>query len=205
MMRSGLFLIPVLFIGAPAYRLAQSDEMIRPFSCEAFGADVSAVELTQRFGASNVASAEIHIGEGESATGTVVFPTRPLDRVEILWKNKKDSRRPDSVRVSGDRTHWRTAQGITLSTRLNTVRSINGRVFDVMNFDRDYAGTVLSWNGGFLARTEPSCTFAVAFTFKQSPRSQAAARKLKGGSYSSDLAAMRELNPRIYSMHLAYR
>jgi hypothetical protein len=73
----------------------------------------------------------------------------------------------------------------------------------VLSFDRDYAGTVRSWNGGFLERS--SCTFAVAFTFKPSPRSQAAARKLKGGSYSSDLAAMRELNPRIYSMHLAYR
>jgi hypothetical protein len=198
-------LIPVLFVGAGAHRLVRSDEVIRPFSCEAFGANVSADELTQRFGGNNVATAAIRIEEGESAMGTVVFPTRPLDRVEIVWKNRKDSRRPDSVRVTGDRTHWRTPQGITLGTRLNTVRSINGRVFKILNFDRDYAGTVLSWNGGVLSRTEPGCTFVAAFTFDQSPRSQAAARKLKGGSYSSDLAAMRELNPRIYSMHLAYR
>src|SRR6059036_2939615 len=52
-----------------------------------FGKDASAASLSERFGAANVRSAEIYLGEGFYESGTVLFANSVEDRVEILWKD----------------------------------------------------------------------------------------------------------------------
>jgi hypothetical protein len=113
-----------------------SDNPALVLSCALFPADLNAQRLSRRFGAVNVVSREINLGEGDTAPGTVLFPDDRLRRVEIAWEDQRGQRQPQVIRVSGDETLWRTPQGITLRTTLEQVRRLNGKPVRILSFDR---------------------------------------------------------------------
>ena len=136
---------------------AQQPPKLRPFSCEAtFRPDTSAADLERSFGIQNVKSAEVYIGEGFAEAGTVVFPDQPEDRIEIVWRDTDQKRSPAWIRIRGTRSNWRTPQGLSLGSDLRTLERVNRRPFRILSFDVDYAGSVLSWSGGFLERKSPA-------------------------------------------------
>src|SRR4051812_22426210 len=122
-------------------------------TCDASG-DINSVTseamLQKRFG-ERVERAQVEVGEGETQPGTVLKAAnggRP--ELYFTWKDAAHTHLA-SIRTSGP-SKWRLAGGIKIGTSLQTLQKLNGKPFTLAGFEWDYAGTVLSWNGGKLAR-----------------------------------------------------
>ena len=173
-----------------------------------FGKDASAASLSERFGAANVRSAEIYLGEGFYESGTVLFANSVEDRVEILWKNIQEQRMPKIVRISGARSHWRTTTGLTLGVDLLRIEKLNRRPFRLLGFAWDYSGTVMSWSGGSIGSPPAMpCTIRARLRPEgvQDAERQISYRQVLGDrEFSSGHPAMQALNPSVYEVWLDY-
>ena len=110
----------------------------------------SEAELKRIYGRKNVRSTRVSLGEGEYEPGTVIYPNDPVRMIEIIWKDARRKRFPKLLQLTGEKSMWRTLQGITLGTRLKELERINGKPFVLAGFSWDYEGTVVSWEGGKL-------------------------------------------------------
>jgi len=113
---------------------------------------VSESDLIRIYGKQNVRSTNVNLGEGESEPGTVLFPRESVKKLEILWKDQQRKQSPRSLQISGEKSLWKTAEGITLGTTLRQLQRINGKPFILAGFGWDYGGTIVSWDRGNLEK-----------------------------------------------------
>jgi hypothetical protein len=119
--------VAFLVVGA-LVQLAAAERLI--MSCQTtFTPDASAVALARRFGARNVKSASISLGEGGEEEGTLLFPQSPMNSAEILWKDVRAKKFPKSVRIQAYDSDWRSPEGLALGATLRAVETINRRPF----------------------------------------------------------------------------
>ena len=182
----------------------------RRFECgSVFNSQMTVASLSAVFGEANVVMTEVHAGEGDYVTGTVIFEdTR--DRVEIIWKDQIVPGAPFEVRIREELSTWATPEGLKVGLDLRAVEAINGRPFTLLGFGWDYGGTVMSWESGHLQKTSgEECRLIARMTPDHSnddPEFWRAYRAVRGeGSSSSDLPAMQLLNPKIYELMLVFR
>lgn len=160
--------------------------------------------LATAFGASHVVSADIPLGEGESESGTVLFPDQPDRRVEILWKFPREERSPRSVKISGLKSQWLAAEGLTLGLTLEEVERKNGRPFELMGFGWDRGGAVPSWSGGALDASQ-SCRLRARFEPDTEAKNDPRLREVQGDrAFASNDSVMRSLPLRVTEIWLAY-
>ena len=165
----------------------------------------SEADLREAYGASQVRASRIELGEGDTAPGTILFPDDPDRRLQILWADSSARRAPERLILRGERSRWRLPRGISLGTSLAELEDKNGRPFTLAGFGWDYAGVIVSWNGGALDSTlspdvklylEPRIEDRVGEAYR---------RVLGDRDYSSALPAMRSLNPRVYQIFVDWR
>ncbi|QXP61555.1 hypothetical protein [Olleya sp. HaHaR_3_96] len=118
----------------------------------AITASISEKELIEIYGQKNVIKDSIATGEGQFEFGKKLFPNS-IDEVTITWKNKKDRVHPKLVEIKGEKTNWKTKEGITLGTDLKTLEKLNKDSFCLLGFGWDYQGTITNWNNGTLNKT----------------------------------------------------
>lgn len=174
-----------------------------------FPPTISADELVRRYGAQNVTSGSIYLGEGESERGTILFAGNSWKRLEILWQDTAGHRFPSSIRVQGTvGSEWTTAEGITITTRLRTLERLNGKPFRLAGFGWDGSGTVTSWSGGKLAKSGGNaCELRAgladagrdAFDRRLSDQVQG------DREFSSAHPAMQTLDPRVDRLYLTFK
>ncbi len=172
----------------------------RLLDCEStFTASVSEADLAKRFGAANVVTGPVYLGEGRYEEGTLLFGPTPADRVEIAWKDKPAKRQPQWVRIRGGSSHWQTPEGLTLGLELRTIERMNRRPFRLLGFHWDYQGTVMSWSGG---RLEPPPSSPCRTRVRLRPTAWSAMSHQVSGErrFSSGHPAMQALNPRTYDL-----
>ena len=160
-------------------------------------------DLVDRYGAANVVDQDVALGEGETEPGTVVFPKDPQRLVEILWKDPNTKLTPESLRVSGRASLWKTVHGITLGTSLRQLESVNGRPFELFGFQWDYEGTVASWNNGVLGKElEGNGRVILRLSLeKETPVTRRELDEVQGDyKFSSGHPVMQKINPRIYQI-----
>lgn len=185
----------------PAARILDCETVFRP--------DTGASNLVEHFGAANVTTAEISVGDDPSEKGTVLFAGSPEDRVEIFWWDEEGQRMPKLVRIAGSKSRWETPNGITLGTDLLALEQLNGRPFRMFGFGWDNSGSLASWSGGALESPKLSpCRFGVALepdhTMADAER-QHWERQVQGDwEFSSAHPAMQALNPKVYSVMFEY-
>ncbi len=114
----------------------------------AFAPTTSEQALIAKFGKANVAREAIYVAEGGEEAGTVLFPKDPKRRVEIVWKNKKQRKTPEWLRVPTD-SQW-TVFGLRNGMPLADLVKRNGRDFKFSGFGWDYGGAITDWRGGTL-------------------------------------------------------
>lgn len=159
-------------------------------------------DLRRIYGDANVRVEEVDVGEGETAPGATVYPDDSLRRVQVAFRDSAGTV-PRFVTIRGDTSAWHTDAGVTLGTRLSRLAQLNGRPFVLLGFGWDYAGTVVSWNGGrlapgdsgagrFIVRLRPTVTGPVADSL---------ARDVLGDrEYASDRPSMARLEPAVYEL-----
>jgi hypothetical protein len=120
----------------------------RVLSCGGpFGPEMHYLTLVKAFGASNVKTESIYVGEGFFEGGIVLFGSSPEDRLEIL-ERQWGPKRGHVISVRGAKSNWRTPEGLMLGMRLRAVERLNGRAFRLLGFDWDHGGRTMSWSGG---------------------------------------------------------
>ena len=200
----GLALLALL----PAHQTDAQDA--RVFECgSVFNSQMTVPSLSAVFGETNVVTTEVHAGEGEYVTATVISEdTR--DRVEIFWKNQDVPGSPYLVRIREELGTWATPEGLKVGLDLRAVETINGSPFTLLGFGWDCGGTVMSWGSGNLQKPSgEECRLVARVTPDPSiddPEFLRAYEAVMGeGSLSSDLPAMQLLNPKIYELLLVFR
>jgi hypothetical protein len=102
-------------------------------------------DLARLYGAANVVTQQVHLGEGEHRPGALIY--RGTDNaLEVLFS--ADGKSVAIVRVKGKA--WKTKQGVRLGTTVAELEKINGGPFKFLGFRWDGAGTVVA--GGKLPR-----------------------------------------------------
>ena len=176
------------------------------FECASvFGPETTEESLAAVFGEANVVSLDsIPVGEGLFEAGVVIFSDTE-DRVDVTWRDPSSRYSSNRARIRGDRNSWETPHGLRLGLDLRSVEAINGRPFQLSGFAWDYAGTVLSWEGG---RLEASPGAPCEVFVRLAPRDYSADAEL-GRAYSqvrgdrrflSSHPSMQLLNPEIYAL-----
>jgi hypothetical protein len=123
---------------------AYAQQNRRIISCDGpFAPETTPAKLAATFGAANVTTENIHVGEGDFEEGTVLFAKSPTDRLDILWTGGVTNGRPRHIVVRGEKSRWRTAGGLMLGASLHAVERLNRRPFRLLGFGWDYAGTTM--------------------------------------------------------------
>jgi hypothetical protein len=184
---------------------AGSEWLISPArSTGAITAETGEEDLRQHYGPSSVATDRIEIGEGETLPGTVLYPEDSLRRLEIIWRDTLQRRRPSRVILRGDQSHWQVEKGISLGISLQELERLNGRPFTLAGFGWDYAGVVTDWKGGNLGRS----LSGVKLYLDPGPtayRSPEYSQVLGDRDYSSTLPPMQQLNPRVATIFVDFQ
>lgn len=161
-------------------------------------------ELKRIYGRRNVQSTRVSIGEGEYEPGTVIYPHDAARRIEIIWKDAGRKRYPQRIQLTGERSIWKTREGISLGTRLKELERINGKPFTLLGFSWDYEGTVISWDGGRLEREFGKDDRAVLLRLSPQTGHGASvedeASVLGDNDFSSGNKVMQRINPKVYQL-----
>jgi len=146
----------------------------------------SRADLARLFGDKNVVDKDVDVGEGETEPGTVVFSNDAERRIEVLWvdPDKKDALK--SATITGSKSRWHAAHGITLGASVEDIERVNGRAFAI-SFGTDEPGAIVSWHRG---RLEGDLGNGQVFVTLQ-PTTKERIRPNWGGD--SDTPAMRKL------------
>jgi len=159
-------------------------------------------ELQRVYGRRNVRRAKVEIGEGERQSGAVIYPDDPAKTIEVIWKDVHRRRHPERIQLTGKQSVWRTRQGISLGTSLKELERINGRPFVLMGFGWDYAGTVVSWNGGEL---EKEFEKGGRITLRLDGSNHEEEGKVAGEQdFSSHHRVMQRINPKVYQIIVTF-
>jgi hypothetical protein len=194
----------ICFVVAAGNVFAQTSYQIVPgVKFGAITARTSEAELKRIYGSKNVKSGDVGLGEGETVPGTIVFDDDPTRRIEIAWKNEKTRKSPDFIQFGGEKSRWRLAPGISAGTSLKIIERLNGKSFTLLGFGWDYEGTIVSWNGGKLARgfgkDSKFVTLRLNAGIAEGKSLQKAYEATLGdGEFSSQNASMQKLNPTVY-------
>lgn len=165
-------------------------------ACEVFqGATLES--LTQLYGAANVVQAVLPGAEGESYEASVLFPNDPARRLEVEWRDEARTQISEAT-INGEASDWRGPNGLALGQSLADVEGANGRPFQLYGFGWDYGGTSGDWSGGDFAPRE-SCGIRVRFSARGETAGATGDR-----TFASDLAAMREADPRVHEITLTF-
>jgi len=96
---------------------------------------------------------------------TVIFP-RSKNEFEFIWKDDSlDFNELLEVKVRKENTDWKTKEGITIGTNLQTLEKLNKKPFLFYGFEWDYVGMV-NWNGGYFFNRNMTVSMALPETVK---------------------------------------
>ncbi len=216
MTRQIIGLIGAICVMAASARSASVQVDARLLSCASvLRQDASAASLAEHFGSTNVTSADIDVGEGQTEPGTVLFADSSDDRLDILWNDESAQRQPRRIVVrhpssSAPTSRWRTSGGLTLGIRLRKMEQLNRRPFRLLGFGWDYEGTVMSWAGGVFDADQPkACRVRARLTtgeLLEDPAQRRSYYQVAGErEFSSGHPAMQARDPFVYELWLEYR
>lgn len=127
-----------------------------------WSANTTEQALIAAYGRKNIERGSVYVAEGNEEPGSILFPNDEKRRVEIVWKDKKQRRRPEWIRIPmGSR--WTTFAGIRNRMSLAEIEKVNGRAFTLYGFDWDYGGNVTDWRGGKIAKLGAPCRLQIRF------------------------------------------
>ena len=173
-----------------------------------FAKDADEVALVKAFGAHNVVRADIDIGELTTEPGTVIFPKHATRRIEVLWHDMSERRRPSSITVRHAST-WTIAarfpdqRRITVGTPLAQVEAINGKPFLLFGFGWDNGGYAVGWEGGAL-KNAVACNLSLRFEPDPKAKDSAVSKASGGKQFKSSSPAMRAVRPMVSSISLGW-
>jgi hypothetical protein len=168
-----------------------------------FAKDSSHERLATAFGAKNVAWDDVEGPGGAKLKASVLFPSDPRRRLEVVWTKPETRTDMRVIAINGQST-WTAPKGLKLGMTLAAVEKLNGKPFRLTGFDKDTGGTVQSWDAGALAELPGGCK--VALRFEPDPKISPEVRKDVAVSreFESDDTAMKKAVPKVVEILIGY-
>ena len=168
-----------------------------------FAKDSSHEKLATAFGAKNVAWDDVEGPGGVKLKASVLFPSDPRRRLEVVW-TKPETRTDIRVIAINGQSTWTAPKGLKLGMTLAAVEKLNGKPFRLTGFDKDTGGTVQSWDGGALAELPGGCK--VALRFEPNPKISPEVRNDVAVSreFESSDTAMKKAVPKVVEILIGY-
>ena len=159
--------------------------------------------LESTFNAKNVTFTEVEGGpEGNKLMASVLFPTDPKKRLEVLWENEHARTDVHWIAINGQ-SNWTGPKGLRLGMPLAAVEKINGKPFKLKGFDKSNSSAAIDWQEGALASLPGGCN--VGIFFAADPKAPQSARaEAAGVEFHSSDAAIRAVKPVITEILFAY-
>jgi hypothetical protein len=146
--------------------------------------DLSEQALIRTYGRQNVQRGMVYVAEGDEEPGSILFPNDETRRVEIVWKDKRQRKRPEWIRIPAG-SRWTTFAGIHNGMPLAEIEQLNGRPFTLNGFDWDYGGAVTDWRGGRMTKLGSPCRLQIRFD-RTVPETMTAAQERAANATSGD-------------------
>jgi hypothetical protein len=160
----------------------------RTIACSGvFGRESTHLKLAMAFDARNVVFTEVDGPEGSKLNATVVFPTDPKRRLEVLWQNEA-ARADAALIVIGGKSQWSGPKGLRLGMTLAALEKANGKPFSISGLDQENGGSVLDWKGGAMSSLAGGCKVGVRFVVDAKAKDDARAAVAGKELNSSDAA-----------------
>ncbi len=120
----------------------------------------------------------------------------------------KSTARPARFQVSGRKSLWTIAPGISLGTSLRDVERFNSGPLTLTGFGWDYGGVITGFRGGRLQHLKGK-TRDVFLQLHPDPVTTASSDRLPASvqgdrEFGSEIAPMQRLNPRVHQMKISY-
>jgi len=179
-------------------------EPARAVACSgAFAKNSGHLRLAQTYGVHNVEYTEVSGDDGSTLLASVLFPSDPKRRLEVLWDD--DGQRAGTrMIVIGGQSTWTAQKGVHLGLPLAALEKLNGKPFKLMGFEKDGMAVVSDWNGGALGLLTDGCKVGVQF--KPDPKASASALGAASSDkeFDSSAPAIRAAKPTIGEIIVAY-
>lgn len=183
---------------------ARAAESARAVACTgAFAKTSSHLALATRYGSQNVTFTEVDGPDGTKLMASVLYPSDPKRRLEVLWQNEAARSGTSLVAINGQST-WSAPKGLRLGMPLATLEKLNGKPFKLSGLDKDNVGTVTDWQSGALAKLSGGCK--VGIRLSPDPKTPAEARSEVAGDkeFLSNDASVKALKPKIAEILIGY-
>lgn len=170
-------------------------------------------ELVRLYGADNVVETVIQSGMIEPEPVMVIFPDQPKKTAVIHWRYSPKGKVPAMIEIDNEGSLWKTAEGITVGTSLQTIQRINGKPVVLTGFGWEYAGTIIHANGGRLkALGQVAHDKSIrhrSLTLRVAPRAESLSSSDDGQllgerEFLSDHPAMTRAQPQVYEMLIVF-
>lgn len=168
-----------------------------------FARDTSEAKLIAAFGAKNVVFEEVAGPEGTKLNATVVFPTDPKRRLEVLWLDEETRTKPTSIVIEGN-SGWLAPKGVKIGTPLAQIQRLNGKTFKLSGFGWDHGGQVTDWQGGAMTKLAGGCAIGVRFSPDDKATSEAQEKVAGDRTLTSSDDAVRAIRPKVTSIFVGY-
>jgi hypothetical protein len=192
---AGLLLAANDWTIVPGVRVGPVTESTKP-------ADVAAL-----FPDGGVHDEQLELDEGVLQPATMVYKSNRSQMLAIVWSGEKPKQIFICFGLRRGACKWEAAGGIKFGTRLDELEQKNAKPFTIHGFGYDYGGNVDSWDGGKLESFD--CNGRLILTVDGDrnrgeytvPMTSEERHAVSGDRpISSNLAAMRKLNPGVVGM-----
>ena len=179
-------------------------EPARLVTCSgAFAKNSGHLRLAQAYGVHNVEFTEVSGDDGSTLMASVLFPTDPKRRLEVLWDDDNQRAGTRMVVIDGQST-WTAYKGIHLGLPLAALEKANGKPFKLMGFEKGGMAIVSDWNGGARGLLIDGCKVGVQL--KPDPKAAAGTLEAAGSDkeFASSDPAIRAAKPTIGEIIVGY-
>jgi hypothetical protein len=179
-------------------------EPARLVTCSgAFAKNSGHLRLAQAYGVHNVEFTQVSGDDGSTLLASVLFPSDPKRRLEVLWDDDNERAGTRMVVIDGQST-WTAYKGIHLGLPLAALEKLNGKPFKLMGFEKGGMAIVSDWNGGALGLLTDGCKVGVQL--KPDPKAPAGTVEAAGSSqeFTSNDPAIKAAKPTIGEIIVGY-
>ena len=180
-------------------------EPARAVACSAgaFAKHSGHLKLAQVYGVHNVDFTQVPGDDGSTLMASVLFPSDPKRRLEVLWDDDAQREGTRMIVIEGQST-WVAQKGVRLGLPLAALEKLNGKVFSLMGFEKGGLAIVSDWNGGALGLLTDGCRLGVQLKPdpKATPSVLSAAASDK--EFASNDPVIRAAKPTVGEIIVAY-
>jgi hypothetical protein len=188
----------------PAPATARAAEPARSVACAGpFAKASSHLALATRYGSQNLTFAEVDGPDGTRLMASVLYPSDPKRRLEVLWENEAARTGTSLIAINGQST-WSAPKGLRLGMPLAALEKLNGKPFKLSGLDKDNVGSVTDWRGGALAKLPGGCKIGIRLS--PDPKAPPEARGELAGDkeFLSSDANVKAIKPKIAEILIGY-